>query len=54
MEKILGAQAPWYENAYSRLEIVNRIRFWRFLTGDEFFNVHYWLTRLENVPDLIA
>jgi hypothetical protein len=33
------------------LEILNRIKFWRFLTGDDNFDAHYWLTRLENMPE---
>jgi hypothetical protein len=41
---------PWFENASGRLEIVNRTKQWRFLTGDDNFDVHYWLTRLENKP----
>jgi hypothetical protein len=24
---------------------------WRFLTGDDSFDVHYWMTRLENQPE---
>jgi hypothetical protein len=50
VQTILGRQEPWFEDAAGRLEIVNRIKMWRFLTGDERFDVHYWLTRLENVP----
>jgi hypothetical protein len=30
------------------LEIANRIRLWRVLTGNPRFDVDYWLTRLEN------
>ena len=40
----------WYGNE-SRLEVVNRIKLWRFLTGDERFDVGYWLSRLENMPE---
>ncbi len=47
---ILGQREPWFEAASGRLEVVNRIKLWRFLTGDENFDVQYWLTRLENVP----
>ena len=47
---ILGTNHEWYGNE-SRLEVVNRIKFWRFLTGDEDFDVGYWLSRLENEPD---
>lgn len=54
IQAILGKQEPWFEWADGRLELVNRIRLWRFLTGDETFDVHYWLTRLENMPENIA
>jgi hypothetical protein len=51
VQTILGRQEPWFEDAGGRLEIVNRIKMWRFLTGDEAFDVHYWMTRLENMPE---
>jgi len=51
VQTILSRQEPWFEGAAGRLEIVNRIKQWRFLTGDENFDVHYWLTRLENMPE---
>lgn len=50
IQGILSKQEPWFEQASGRLEIVNRIKQWRFLTGDDNFDVHYWLTRLENGP----
>jgi len=50
IQDILSQREPWFEAASGRLEIVNRIKFWRFLTGDDDFDVHYWLTRLENMP----
>jgi hypothetical protein len=50
VQDILSRMEPWFEAASGRLEIVNRVKLWRFLTGDEDFDVHYWLTRLENVP----
>ena len=50
IQSILSRYEPWFEQAAGRLEIVNRIKLWRFLTGDETFDVHYWLTRLENMP----
>ena len=46
---ILHTNHGWYGNEV-RLEVVNRIKFWRFLTGDETFDVAYWLSRLENEP----
>ncbi|MAS33378.1 MAG: phytanoyl-CoA dioxygenase [Anaerolineaceae bacterium] len=51
VQAILAKQEPWFENGEGRLEIVNRIKMWRFLTGDDNFDVHYWLTRLENMPE---
>lgn len=51
VQSILSRQEPWFEWADGRLEIINRIKFWRFLTGDNNFDVHYWLTRLENMPE---
>ncbi|HRW03647.1 MAG TPA: phytanoyl-CoA dioxygenase family protein [Caldilineaceae bacterium] len=54
IQTILGRQEPWFEDAAGRLEIVNRIKLWRFLTGDNNFDVHYWLTRLENMPENLA
>ncbi|MCY3917172.1 MAG: phytanoyl-CoA dioxygenase family protein [Chloroflexi bacterium] len=50
VQGILARREPWFEQASGRLEIVNRIKLWRFLTGDEAFDVHYWLGRLENMP----
>jgi len=51
IQTILGKQEPWFEDASGRLEIVNRVKMGRFLTGDNNFDVHYWLTRLENMPE---
>ncbi len=51
IQSILSRQEPWFEYASGRLEIINRIKLWRFLTGDDNFDVHYWLTRLENRPE---
>jgi|TARA_Y100001934_G_scaffold33986_1_gene38505 hypothetical protein len=47
---LLNANHRWYGNEV-RLEVVNRIKFWRFLTGDETYDVSYWLSRLENAPE---
>jgi hypothetical protein len=46
----LGTYFPWYEYATSRLEIHNRVRLWRALTGDETFDIDYWVTRANNRP----
>jgi hypothetical protein len=50
IQSILSKREPWFEAASGRLEIINRIKLWRYLTGDDDFDVHYWLTRLENIP----
>ena len=50
IQTILSRGEPWFEDASGRLEIVNRIKMWRYISGDETFDVHYWLTRLENEP----
>ncbi len=51
---ILSRTEPWYEYPVGRLEMVNRVKFWRFLTGNEAFDISYWLTRLENQPENLA
>ncbi len=51
---ILTQTEPWYEYPVGRLEMVNRVKFWRFLTGNQAFDISYWLTRLENEPENLA
>lgn len=50
---ILGTNHEWYGNE-SRIEVVNRIRQWRHLTGNDDFDVGYWMSRLENEPSAAA
>jgi ectoine hydroxylase-related dioxygenase (phytanoyl-CoA dioxygenase family) len=47
--KILARDHRWYGHEV-RLEIANRIRLWRTLTGDATYDVDRWLTRIENEP----
>ena len=47
---ILMHAEPWFEADTGRLEYINRIKFWRFLLGDEKFDIDYWLTRVEQQP----
>lgn len=47
---ILMKPEKWFEADTGRLEFINRIRFWRYLLGDESVDVDYWLTRVENEP----
>jgi Phytanoyl-CoA dioxygenase (PhyH) len=53
IDRILFRNHRWYGND-DRLEYANRIKLWRFLTGNERFDSHYWLTRIENMPDRIV
>jgi ectoine hydroxylase-related dioxygenase (phytanoyl-CoA dioxygenase family) len=46
----LDAHFPWYEHATGRLERYNRVLLWRALTGDEGFDLEYWVTRVSNRP----
>jgi hypothetical protein len=50
----LTKRFPWYENATGRLEIVNRVKLWRALTGNDAFDLDYWMTRVNNRPDRVA
>jgi hypothetical protein len=50
----LTKRFPWYENATGRLEIVNRVKLWRALTGNDAFDLDYWMTRVHNRPDRVA
>ena len=46
----LMSHEPWFDNT-SRLEYMNRIRFWRTLLNDAEIDIDYWLTRVENEPE---
>ena len=50
IHSILTRGERWFENDTGRIEYINRIRFWRFLLGDESFDADYWATRVENEP----
>jgi hypothetical protein len=39
---------PWYEYDTGRLELINRLKLWRYLTGADQADVDYWLSRIEN------
>jgi hypothetical protein len=45
---------PWYEHATGRLEIYNRVRLWRALTGDDTVDPDYWVTRVTNRPTRVV
>ena len=48
LEDILTQPEPWFETDTCRLEYINRIKMWRYLTGDKNFDADYWMTRIEN------
>ena len=45
----LMSHEPWFDNT-SRLEYMNRVRFWRTLLNDAEIDIDYWWTRVENEP----
>jgi hypothetical protein len=49
VETILTTPEPWFEQDTGRLEYVNRIKLWRYLTDDPAYDADFWLTRLESV-----
>ncbi|MEM9622779.1 MAG: phytanoyl-CoA dioxygenase family protein [Pseudomonadota bacterium] len=48
LHQILTTPEKWFEQDTGRLEYLNRIRFWRYISGDENFDADYWLSRIEN------
>ncbi len=50
LQKVLCQFERWFELDTGRLEFINRIKLWRHLVGDDSFDAHHWLTRLENEP----
>jgi hypothetical protein len=47
IETILTTPEPWFEQDTGRLEYINRIKLWRYLTEDPDYDADYWMTRLE-------
>lgn len=50
--QIFRQTEKWCDNADYRLEQVQRARLWRYLTGDEAFDVDYYLTRVQHHRDI--
>ena len=48
LSAILTQPEPWFEADTGRLEYINRIKFWRYISGDDNFDADYWVTRIEN------
>ena len=49
---ILGRAYPWHGQSHRR-ECINRIHFWRLVSGQPDFDFNLWLTRVSNVPQAI-
>jgi hypothetical protein len=45
--QVLRHMQPWQEGHEARYELVQRARLWRYLSGDERYDVDYYLTRME-------
>ena len=50
----LRRSEQWYEPSAHRLETVQRSHLWRYLTGDDSFDVDWYLTRTERRAALVA
>ena len=50
---ILTRPQPWFEMDTGRVEYIQRIKFWRFLSGDDKFDADYWVSRLECSPQAL-
>lgn len=50
----LRQMEPWFEPSTHRLETVQRARLWRYLTGDDTFDVDWYLTRTERRAGLVT
>ena len=44
---ILMQSYPWQEADTHRLDKINKIKFWRYLTGNKNLDIDYWMTRIE-------
>jgi hypothetical protein len=50
----LRVHFPWYEGAAGKLEYRGRTVLWRALTGDDTFDLDYWMTRIANRPQRLV
>jgi hypothetical protein len=50
----LRRMQPWQQGHEARLELVQRVRLWRYLTGDAHYDADYYLTRLEQREALLG
>lgn len=50
---VLRKMQPWQQGHEARSELVQRARLWRYLTGDDSYDVDYYLTRFEQRGRLV-
>ena len=50
IQEVLMRGQPWYEGDTGRIELIQRVRFFRRLLGDSSFDADYWVSRLECDP----
>lgn len=50
---VLRKMQPWQLGHEARMELVQRARLWRYLTGDSTYDVDYYLTRFEQRERLL-
>jgi hypothetical protein len=50
---VLRRMQPWQGGHEARLELVQRARLWRYLTGETAYDVDYYMTRLEQRARLL-
>lgn len=51
VNEVLAGREPWFEQPTGLLDQVNRVVLWRYMTGDDGFDVHYRVERLRNRGD---
>jgi len=44
---VLRQMQPWQQGHEARYELMERVRLWRYLSGDDEFDADYYFTRLE-------
>jgi hypothetical protein len=54
VRKELTTNFGWTSANEGRLELVNRAKLWRVLTGDQLFDIDYYLTREQLRPQFVA
>lgn len=50
VQDVLMRGHPWFEGDTGRIELIQRVKFWRRLLGDQSFDADYWVSRLECDP----